>query len=122
MTEQNLEEAAKLAAKIAHQLNDELREHFGQGPGLKQPDSSSGKFILAALKDGKYPLDPEASWKRWKAVRKEQGWTYDPTYDKEKKTHPNLVENYHTLSFEERVKDYIYWAVINTTIAALGEN
>lgn len=108
----------KLAAIVAHELNDQLRAHFGQGPGLKQAESTSGKFIEEAIKDGEYPLNPEASWKRWKEARKAQGWTFDPTYDKEKKKHPNLVENYHSLPEDERIKDYVYWAAINAILIA----
>ena len=109
-------DVCELAASVAHQLNEVLRAHFGQGPGLKQSASVTGTHIQEALKDGVLPLDPKASWERWKKVRKAQGWTFDPTYDKEKKTHPNLVIDYNSLPERERLKDYTFWAAVNGVI------
>lgn len=113
-----LEQICDRAAEISHELNLALRAYFGQDDGLAKPSANLGKVIKEALKDGVYPLDPKASWERWKEMRLAEGWKFDPAYNKEKKTHPNLVIDYSSLPESERIKDYTFWAAVNAVIKA----
>ena len=114
----NIEDKCLLVGEIAKKVNDQLREHFGQKPS---PVPVSGKAAQYQY-DHNFPLDPEASWKRWKKERLEQGWVYGPTYNAENKTHPNLVETYATLPFEEKIKDFTFWASCKAAFAALDRS
>ena len=113
----NIDDKFLLVGEIAKSVNDELRKHFGQKPS---PVKASGK-AAQYMYENSFPLDPEASWKRWKKERLEQGWVYGWEYDAEKKTHPNLTESYSALNFNERTKDYVFWAVCKAAFAALDK-
>lgn len=56
---------------------------------------------------------PEQSHKNWLAFKKEQGWVYGPVKDMEKKEHPCFVP-YGELPLEQRVKDFLFAAVVDT--------
>ncbi len=56
---------------------------------------------------------PEDSHKGWLAHKEAEGWTYGPTKDPVKKEHPCMV-SYDQLPLEQRVKDYLFIAVVRT--------
>lgn len=99
----------RAAAVIATEVNNEIRRVFGQGgEGAATPSMKVGNghltFITATA-----PLDPEESWKRWKAWAVKDGWTYGEKLDRSKKEHPNLIDKYEDLPEKEKIKDYTYW-------------
>ena len=106
-----------LAAKIAKDINNKLRAFLGQEKSNVDVDARA-LFTVLFQHGMQYPLDPKASWERWKKHRSMAGWTYSPTYNQELKQHPNLVDNYDQLPFGEKVKDFTYWAVVNATLKA----
>lgn len=55
----------------------------------------------------------EAQHGQWCADKLSAGWMYGPVKDAENKTHPCLV-GYDSLPFEQRVKDHVFSAIVNT--------
>ena len=94
-------------ATIAHEINNDVRHHFGQIRSTMQGTKGGVEFNL------NQPLNPEASWKSWKIDRGLHGWQYGPVYDDKRLIHPNIVENYSDLPQLEQVKDFVHWASIN---------
>lgn len=108
-------EHVMIAADVAKNINNALRAYLGQEESKIPIDVKALTKVLEE-NEGRYPLDPEASWKRWKKLRLEQGWVYNEKYNQELKHHPNLVDHYEELPLNERVKDFVYWAVVNTAL------
>lgn len=110
-----LKQKGDLVTSVVHDMNNKLREHFGQKPSPKSV-MPPGACTLKAVRR---PIEPEKSWKRWKSYKKKLGWTHG-SYSVRKKTHPNLIKNYDALPFEERVKDYTFWAACYAAHRILG--
>ena len=55
---------------------------------------------------------PENSHESWLKQKQEEGWTYGPVKDAEKKEHPCFVP-YADLPVEQKAKDYIFRAIIH---------
>ena len=101
-------------AEIAKDINNTIRKVF-------QQEASNVPVSKEAIENRLiYQLDPQQSWKRWKKARLEAGWKLGP-YDQEKKTHPNLIEDYNLLPFSEKVKDYTFFAVVETARRILAK-
>jgi hypothetical protein len=60
--------------------------------------------ILFYIRHGSIPTGEEL-WQNWKRFKAMSGWVYGPEKDEEKKTHPNIVDNYLDLPEVERRKD-----------------
>lgn len=63
-------------------------------------------------------LTPQQSHQAWMRSKLADGWTYGPVKDAEKKTHPAMVP-YEGLPPEQKVKDYLFKAVVETLRAQL---
>ena len=110
------EQRCDLVAAIAHEMNNKLREHFDQKPSPKScipPGSSTLKVV-------RRKLNPTKSWRDWKKYKLGQGWKMGK-YNPRRKTHPNLIMSYASLPFEERVKDYTFWAACYAAHRILAE-
>lgn len=55
---------------------------------------------------------PEASHNKWLEFKKQEGWTYGPVKDVEKKEHPCFVP-YEQLPVEQKAKDYIPRSIVH---------
>lgn len=55
---------------------------------------------------------PEDSHKSWLRQKEADGWRYGFTKDEVKKTHPCMVD-YDDLPVAQRVKDYLFSAIVN---------
>lgn len=113
VTPDNGEKELKKWGEVAKNVNNVFRKYFGQEESKVEFSQESiakcvSKVLIAKEKG---VFDPKKSWESWKEERRSQGWTHGE-YDQEKKTHPNLIENYEDLPFEEKVKDYTFHAVI----------
>lgn len=99
-------ERDKLIGKVARQVNNILREKFGE----VRANIDVPGHVVAAIREK--PLDPRASHNAWRKARIDDGWT-GGEYDAEKKTHPNLnYPDWDSLPFEQKVKDFTVFAVI----------
>lgn len=56
---------------------------------------------------------PEQSHSNWLKFKQADGWVYGLVKDAEKKVHPCMVP-YGQLPLEQRVKDYLFAAVVDT--------
>ena len=93
-------------ANIAKHVNNKLREHFGEIPS----DINIPTIVIKQTRGSR--LDPKRSHQKWREARIADGWT-GGDYDFEKKTHPNLaVPSYEELPFEQKIKDYVFWGVV----------
>lgn len=63
---------------------------------------------------------PEQSHEGWTREKLENGWTYGPVKDPEKREHPCLVP-YDQLPPSQRAKDALYLATVRAVAEALGD-
>jgi len=63
---------------------------------------------------------PSASHDSWLMQKRDDGWSYGPVKDPEKKQHPCFVP-YEELPVEQRLKDYLFGAVVKAYFNALEE-
>lgn len=102
-------------AQVCHEANRAWCEangdtsHFPweEAPEWQRDSSRSG---VAAALEGTTAEELHKAWKRHKV---EDGWTYGPIKDSEKKTHPCIVESYDDLPDFEKIKDDIFNGIVS---------
>jgi len=109
-------------AQVAHEINRAYCEAVGdnsQLPWADAPDwqrSSAVNGVMFHLSQfnetGQWP-SPDMSHKSWLAEKVADGWTYGEKKDPDKKEHPCMVP-YDCLPVEQRVKDYLFGAVVKS--------
>ena len=62
----------------------------------------------------------EQNHENWMKTKKADGWVYGEVKDARKKTHPCMVP-YDELPFEQKVKDYVFRALVLTLDAQRAE-
>lgn len=105
----------ELIAKTCHEVNraycigtgDLSQLPWDQAPGWQKDSAMRGVQIAI---DGATAEELHASWS---AVKIADGWVYGEIKDADKKTHPCLVP-YDQLPTEQKVKDYLFNAVVNS--------
>jgi hypothetical protein len=111
-------------AEVAHEVNraycksigDDTQPSWGSAPEWQRDSAIKGVEFHAANPTA----SPSASHESWLADKKQAGWTYGPVKDPEKKEHPCFVP-YDQLPQEQRSKDYLFSAVVNTLLGLKGE-
>jgi hypothetical protein len=106
----------ELIAQVAHEINraycqaigDDSQPCWDDAPAWQQNSAVDG--VLAHMRE---PLTPEESHEKRTEYKLKEGWKYGPVKDPVKKEHPCMVP-YEQLSQEQRVKDYLFKAVVNT--------
>lgn len=103
-------------ARVAHEANRAYQiaagdpapsPHWDDAPGWQRDSAIDG---VAKALSGYTPEELHTSWCEHK---RRDGWTYGDVKDAEAKTHPCLVP-YHKLPDEQKVKDDLFSAVVNT--------
>jgi hypothetical protein len=102
-------------ARLCHEVNKAYCESIGdhsqvsweEAPEWQQNSAIDGVMFIKASPD----TTPEDSHKNWLAHKVKDGWVYGPVKDVEKKEHPCMVP-YEELPLEQRVKDYLFRAVV----------
>lgn len=102
-------------AAICHEVNraycralgDESQLSWRLAPEWQKESAIKG--VNAHLRDE--TLTGRGSHALWCKEKVDTGWKYGPVKDPEKKEHPCLVD-YEELPFEQKVKDYLFKAVI----------
>ncbi|MGL5156740.1 MAG: RyR domain-containing protein [Aeromonas veronii] len=110
-------------ATVAHAVNaaycavlgDRSQSPWELAPEWQQQSALAGVTMHLANPDA----TPEQSHESWLAEKIAAGWTYGPVKDAELKQHPCCVP-YAELPIEQRVKDHLFKAVVNS-IAALPD-
>lgn len=114
-------------AELAHEVNRAYCEAIGEAqlpawndaPSWQRAASLGGvRFCLRHLSAGPIP-SPSLCHKAWAEEKRTAGWTYGPVKDPAKKEHPCLVP-YDQLPVEQRVKDYLFVAVVKTCFDMSG--
>ena len=103
-------------AEVCHEVNRAYCQALGdnsQPPWKNAADwqkLSACKGVEAHLFSD---LTPEQSHSLWLEQKRQDGWAYGSVKDVEKKEHPCFVP-YAELPPEQRVKDYLFAAVVRT--------
>lgn len=115
-------------AHVCHEANRAYCETIGDlsqlpwadAPEWQRVSSKMGvEFHLHNLERGGEP-SPSASHESWLAEKTMDGWKFGAVKDAEKKEHPCFVP-YDQLPEEQKVKDYIFCAVVKAFyVAASG--
>ena len=115
-------------AAVAHEANRaycRLLEDYSQpewkyAPEWQQKSAIEGvKFHLKHLEAGE-PPDPAASHNAWLKQKEADGWKFGVVKDPEAKTHPCFVP-YAELPLEQKMKDYLFAAVVEAFFRASKE-
>lgn len=108
-------------AKATHEVNKAYCEANGdlsQVPWEEAPEWQKESARAGARMHLTGNYGPEASHEAWVRQKLEEGWSYGPTKDPEKKEHPCIV-SFQELPTEQQAKDHIFKAVIENVAAAL---
>lgn len=107
-------------ARLCHEANRAICEAAGdhsqanwEGAEQWQRDSAVKGVQYAITFPDATPEDQHTAWMQDKIA---DGWGYGPIKDAESKTHPCIVP-YGDLSFEQRVKDYVFKAIVRAMVA-----
>ncbi len=112
-------------ARICHETNrtycfsigDMSQLPWEQAPEWQRASTRVGiKFHLSRLQLGQ-EVPPSASHESWLQQKADEGWKYGPVKDADKKEHPCFLP-YHNLPLEQRMKDYLFGAIVAAFYAA----
>lgn len=107
----------QLAARTAHEVNRAYCAALGDESQLPWDEAPSWQKASALVGVRGYwegeITSPEESHASWMKVKEADGWKYGPVKDPEKKEHPCMVP-YSELPAEQRVKDYLFQAVVQS--------
>jgi hypothetical protein len=109
-------------AKVCHEANRAYCETLGDESQLGWEEAAEWQRD-SAIKGVQFALDnPFASvsmqHESWLKEKAAAGWKYGPEKDAEKKTHPCFVP-YSQLPLEQRVKDFLFKAVVKACSEAV---
>lgn len=104
-------------ARLCHEVNraycksigDDSQPSWDDAPEWQKMSSIDGVIFNLNNPDAK----PSESHECWLKDKENNGWTYGPVKDVEKKEHPCFVP-YDELPEKQKTKDYIFKAVVNT--------
>lgn len=102
-------------AKVCHDANRAYCQSIGdntQLPWEEAPDwqkDSARKGVDFCIANPDAP--PSANHESWLEVKRQEGWTYAPVKNVEKKEHPCFVP-YEALPIEQQKKDALFKAVV----------
>lgn len=112
-------------AKVAHETNRAYCESIGDNsqptwedaPDWQKQSAVNGVVFHIKQHEAGITPSPSASHDSWLAEKAAAGWKYGPVKNPELKEHPCFVP-YEQLPVEQRLKDYLFGAVVGAFIAA----
>lgn len=108
-------------ARVAHEANRAYCLSLGdtsQPPWDLAPDWQKKSAMNGVQYHVENPLaTPEDSHENWLEQKAKEGWTFGETKDPVAKTHP-CFRPYGDLPMEQRVKDYVFRAVVHAFVDA----
>lgn len=114
-------------AKVCHEANraycetigDRSQPNWENAPNWQRESAIKGvEFHLVALRAGT-PPSPSASHESWMEEKRADGWKFGEVKDPTLKTHPCFLP-YDQLPIAQRMKDYIFGAIVQAFFAAEG--
>lgn len=103
-------------ARISHEVNRAYCQATGDDSQIAWEDAPDWQRV-SAINGVNFHLsgdhDPAASHVSWMAQKLDEGWTFGPVKDVGKKEHPCIMP-YEQLPAEQRVKDYLFRAVVHS--------
>jgi hypothetical protein len=114
-----MKEQIEQVAQVCHEANraycltlgDATQQPWGESPEWQRTSAIKGvEFHIGHLSAGEKP-SPSASHDSWLAEKERDGWKYGPVKDAQKKEHPCFVP-YDQLPIDQRLKDYIFAAIV----------
>ena len=107
----------ELIAKTAHNVNRAYCESIGDH-SQKQWEEAEEWQRQSAVNGVRFAIEnpdapPSAQHEAWLQDKVKDGWIYGEVKDADKKEHPCLVP-YEELPLEQRTKDYLFKAVVNS--------
>jgi len=110
LTYEQIAEACHEANRAyCHALGDYTQLPWSMVPANIKESAVDGVTFHIANPDS----SPEESHTNWFKFKQADGWIYGPVKDADKKEHPCMVL-YHELSTDQRAKDYIFAALVDT--------
>lgn len=111
----NLEQIARIAHETnrayCESIGDSSQPRWEDAPEWQRTSAIKGvQFHLAAHQRRETPT-ASASHESWLDEKRRDGWTYGPVKNAAKKEHPCFVP-YDELPLEQRMKDYLFGAVV----------
>lgn len=110
-------------ARACHEANKALCEAYGDHSHVDF-DSSPPWQKKAVLDGVEFHLSgdhsPEEGHENWIRHKEQDGWSYGPTKDREKKTHPCMVP-YEKLPTMEKAKDRLMASIVKSLQPQLTE-
>ena len=112
-------------ARIAHETNraycqsigDNSQPAWEDAPLWQKTSALQGvAFHLRNHQNGITP-SPSASHESWLEEKRADGWKYGPVKDPTKKEHPCFVQ-FDQLPVEQRLKDYLFGAIVRAFVEA----
>jgi hypothetical protein len=120
----NIEQIARLAHETNRAYCESLGDHsqpsWDHAPEWQRTSAVNGvQFHVDLLSKGITPA-PSSAHDAWLEDKRRDGWKYGPVKDAAKKEHPCFVP-YEQLPVEQRLKDYLFSAVVAAFFRARGE-
>lgn len=112
-------------ARVCHEANraycatlsDYSQSLWDGAPEWQRKSAITGvEFHLRTLESGSEPK-PSASHESWLAEKERDGWKFGAVKDAAKKEHPCFV-SYDELPAEQKLKDFIFCAIVKAFYAA----
>ena len=106
-------------ARIAHEANRAFCESMGDYSQVPWDEADDWQRASAANGVEYLISVPEASaadlHEEWRDHKRAAGWTYGPTKDASKRTHPCIVD-FAELSYEQQAKDKLFIGVVKALL------
>lgn len=117
--------SVSVVAQVAHEANrafcvtlgDDSQPSWADAPDWQRESALKGVQAHLEAHAAGSPLTPRESHEAWLAEKAANGWTYGRVKDAEAKTHPCFVP-YSELPQAQRVKDYLFAAVVRAFVEA----
>lgn len=116
-----------IIARACHEANAAFCQSIGETDGVYLSWNDAPEDQKRSCLNGvRFTLDnpdltPEDQHRNWAEFKIADGWVYGEKKDPVKKTHPCLVD-YKDLPMEQRVKDYIFRAIVKSVSANFPSN
>lgn len=103
-------------AEVCHEANRAYCQQLGDfssEPWDQSPDWLTESIIAGVSAVIENPgIEPSESHRRWLQRKKEEGWSYGPIKDPDKKEHPCFL-TYSDMPNEQKVKDRLFINIVN---------